>query len=87
MINIEKLRYCKTRERRKEYVKEVKSIAEEAKIALRNIRQEANNEIKKLELPEDEEKRGMGLVQDLINKYNKEVDSLLSVKEKELMTV
>ena len=76
-----------TEERRKEYVKEVKSIAEEAKIALRNIRQEANNEIKKLELPEDEEKRGMGLVQDLINKYNKEVDSLLSVKEKELMTV
>ena len=76
-----------TEERRKEYVKEVKSIAEEAKIALRNIRQEANNEIKKLELPEDEEKRGMDRVQDLINKYNKEVDSLLSVKEKELMTV
>ena len=76
-----------TEERRKEYVKEVKSIAEEAKIALRNIRQEANNEIKKLELPEDEEKRGMDRVQDLINKYNTEVDSLLSVKEKELMTV
>ena len=76
-----------TEERRKEYVKEVKSIAEEAKIALRNIRQEANNEIKKLELPEDEEKRGMDRVQDLINKYNKEVDCLLSVKEKELMTV
>ena len=76
-----------TEERRKEYVKEVKSIAEEAKIALRNIRQEANNEIKKLELPEDEEKRGMDRVQDLIGKYNKEVDALLSAKEKELMTV
>ena len=64
-----------TEERRKEYVKEVKSIAEDAKIALRNIRQESNNDIKKLELPEDEEKRGMEKVQDLITKYNKEVDS------------
>ena len=76
-----------TEERRKEYVKEVKSIAEEAKIALRNIRQDSNNEIKKMELPEDEEKRGMDKVQDLIGKYNKEVDNLLSEKEKELMTI
>lgn len=76
-----------TEERRKEYVKEVKSIAEDAKIALRNIRQDSNSEIKKLELPEDEEKRGMDRVQDLIGKYNKEVDALLSAKEKELMTV
>lgn len=76
-----------TEERRKEYVKEVKAIAEDAKIALRNARQDANNEIKKLELPEDEEKRGTEKVQDLINKYNKEVDSLLSEKEKELMTI
>ena len=71
----------------KEFVKEVKTMAEEAKIALRNIRQDANNDIKKLELPEDEEKRGMDKVQDLISKYNKEVDNLLSEKEKELMTV
>ena len=76
-----------TEERRKEFVKEVKTMAEEAKIALRNIRQDANNDIKKLELPEDEEKRGMDKVQDLISKYNKEVDNLLSEKEKELMTV
>lgn len=76
-----------TEERRKEYVKEVKGIAEDAKIALRNIRQESNSEIKKLELPLDEEKRGMELIQDLIGKYNKEIDSLLSEKEKELMTV
>lgn len=76
-----------TEERRKEFVKEVKGMAEEAKIALRNIRQDANNDIKKLELPEDEEKRGMEEVQDLISKYNKEVDNLLSEKEKELMTV
>lgn len=76
-----------TEERRKEYVKEVKGIAEDAKIALRNVRQDSNSEIKKLELPEDEEKRGMERVQDLIGKYNKEVDARLSAKEKELMTV
>ena len=76
-----------TEERRKEYVKEVKGIAEDAKIALRNVRQDANSEIKKLELPEDEEKRGMDKVQELIGKYNKEVDALLNSKEKELMTV
>lgn len=76
-----------TEERRKEYVKEVKSMAEDAKIALRNIRQDANNDIKKLELPEDEEKRAIERIQDLITKYNKEIENLLSEKEKELMTV
>ena len=76
-----------TEDRRKEYVKEAKTISEEAKIALRNIRQDANNDIKKMELPVDDEKRGNERVQDLINKYNKIVDTLLSEKEKELMTV
>ena len=76
-----------TEETRKEYVKEVKTIAEETKIALRKVRQESNESIKKLEISEDEEKRGMGRVQDLIDKYNKEVDNLLSIKEKELMTI
>ena len=64
-----------TEERRKEYVKEAKTIAEEGKVALRNIRQEANSSIKKIEeLPEDEGKRAQEEVQDLINKYNKIVD-------------
>ncbi len=76
-----------TEERRKEYVKDVKSYAEEARIALRNIRQDSNNEIKRLELSIDEEKRGMDSVQDLINEYNKKIDELLEKKEKELMTV
>jgi ribosome recycling factor len=76
-----------TEERRKEYVKEVKAIAEETRIALRNVRQDAKDEIKRLELPEDEEKRGTDEVQDLINEYNKKVDNLLGEKEKELMTV
>ena len=47
-----------TEETRRDYVKQAKAIAEEAKIALRNIRQDANNNIKKLELPEDDIKSG-----------------------------
>ena len=76
-----------TEETRREYVKQAKSVAEEAKIALRNIRQDANNEIKKLEVPEDEIKNGQDDVQELINKYNKIVDEKAKEKETELMTV
>ena len=76
-----------TEDRRKELVKQVKQIAEEGKIALRNIRQDANNDIKKLKLPEDVEKNGNEEVQELINKYNKLVDDKLKVKESELMTI
>lgn len=76
-----------TEERRKEFVKQVKQMAEEAKIALRNIRQDANTALKNLKLPEDEEKRGNERVQDLINEYNKVVDEKLKEKEKELMTI
>ncbi len=76
-----------TEERRKEYVKEAKSLAEDAKIALRNVRQDANNAIKKAEIPEDEEKRTQNEVQDLINKYNKIVDDKLRIKENELMEI
>lgn len=76
-----------TEERRKDLVKQVKSIAEEGKIALRNIRQEANTSLKNLELPEDEEKKGNNLVQDLINEYNKIIDEKLKEKESELMNI
>ena len=76
-----------TEDRRKELVKQVKQIAEEAKIALRNIRQDINNDIKKEKLPEDVEKQGNEEVQELINKYNKKVDEALKVKEQELMTI
>ena len=76
-----------TEDRRKELVKQAKSMAEEAKVALRNIRQDANSDIKKLELNEDEEKRSLEEVQELINKYNKKVDEILENKEKELMTI
>lgn len=75
-----------TEDKRRDYVKEAKSVCEEAKVALRNIRQDANNEIKKLELPEDEEKLELEDVQELINKYNKIVDEHLKAKENELMS-
>ncbi|HOP65865.1 MAG TPA: ribosome recycling factor [Bacilli bacterium] len=74
-------------ERRKEYVKQAREIAEDAKIALRNIRQDENNAIKRLELSEDEETRKLDEVQDLINKYNKIVDEKIKEKENELMQV
>ena len=76
-----------TEDRRKELVKQVKTIAEEGKIALRNIRQDANNDIKKAKLPEDIEKEASEEVQELINKYNKLIDDKLKVKESELMTI
>ena len=68
-----------TEDRRKELVKDVKKIAENGKIALRNIRQDANSDMKKRKLPED--------VQELINKYNKIIEEKLKEKEKELMTI
>ena len=76
-----------TEETRREYVKQAKQMAEEAKIALRNIRQDSNNEAKKLEATDDEIKGIQNDVQDLINKYNKIVDETSKEKEKELMTV
>lgn len=76
-----------TEETRREYVKQAKSIGEDGKIALRNIRQDANADIKKAELPEDEAKGLMDDVQDLIQKYNKVIDEKLKVKEQELMSV
>ena len=76
-----------TEERRREYVKQAKSVGEEAKVALRNIRQDANNQIKKDEYPEDEEKSLLDDVQELIGKYNKLIDDEVKEKEAELMQV
>jgi ribosome recycling factor len=74
-------------ERRREYVKQAKDTVEDARIALRNVRQDENNDIKALELSEDEEKRELDKVQDLVNKYNKIIDEKLKEKEIELMQV
>ena len=76
-----------TEDTRREYVKQSKTIAEECKIALRNVRQDANNDIKKSDMTEDEQKIATDEVQELINKFNKTIDDKLKVKEQELMTV
>lgn len=76
-----------TEETRREYVKQAKGYAEDCRIVLRNIRQDANKAIDKLEVPEDDAKNGQEEVQELINKYNKLVDERFKEKETELMTV
>ena len=82
-----------TSDRRKEYVKLAKTEAENGKIAVRNIRKDANNDLKKLSkdkenpLSEDEIKKLEGDVQKLTDASIKEIDELLAKKEKEITTV
>ena len=63
-----------TEDRRKEYVKIARSIGEEGKVALRNIRQDAKDEIINTKYPEDEEKLFLEDLQELVEKYNKLID-------------
>jgi len=80
-----------TEERRKEMVKLVKSEAEDTKIAIRNIRRDANEALKKLlkdkAVSEDDERRAQDEVQKLTDKFVAEVDKLVVDKEKEVLTV
>ncbi len=76
-----------TEESRKTYVKQVKDMVEDARIALRNVRQDSNNAIKKAEYSEDEEKVYLDQVQKLIDKYNVIVEEKFKEKEKELMSI
>ena len=76
-----------TEERRKELAKQVKAIAEEAKVSIRNIRRDGLEDVKKAELPEDEEKGMEKDIQDLVNEYNKKIEDGLKEKEQELLTV
>lgn len=77
-----------TGETRREYVKQASKMAEETKVALRNIRQDENNRIKKSdELTEDERDMCLDIVQELIDKYNKIVDEKCKEKEVELTSI
>lgn len=76
-----------TEDRRVELTKQVKAMAEEGRVAIRNIRREAIEEIKKLELPEDIQKHQDNEIQTLVNEYNKKIDEKLKQKEEELLTV
>jgi ribosome recycling factor len=80
-----------TEERRKEIVKVVKGEGEDSKVAIRNIRRDANEALKKMLkdkiCSEDEERRAQDDVQKLTDKFVAEVDKLITEKEKELLTV
>ena len=76
-----------TEERRRELVKGLGKVTEGAKVACRNIRREGNDEIKKLKLPEDDEKGYIEDIQKLTDKYTGIIDKEVSEKEKEVMTV
>ena len=79
-----------TEERRKDLAKEVKKKAEEAKVAVRNIRRDGNDAFKKLvkeEVSEDEIKELQDQLQKLTDKYIKDIDGLMEKKSKEIMTV
>jgi len=76
-----------TEERRIQLVKQAKSEAEEAKISIRSARQEANKEIKNLGISEDLEKNAEIDIQEMTNTYTEKIDSILHVKEAEIMKV
>ena len=80
-----------TEERRKELVKDVKKKGEQCKVAIRNIRRDANDSLKKLikanEISEDEEKQLLDEVQKITDKYIADVDKVIDDKSKEILTV
>ena len=80
-----------TEDRRKDLVKQVKKYAEDAKVAMRNIRRDGMDYVKKLkknsEITEDDQKKAEKDLQDLLDKNIKKVDTALAAKEKELMAI
>ena len=76
-----------TEERRKELIKVVSKMEEAAKVAVRNIRRDLNDSLKKMELPEDDEKGYLEDSQELTDKYIKKVEEITAEKNKELMTI
>jgi len=76
-----------TEERRIELTKQVKKLAEDGKVAIRNLRRDAMDDIKKTDASEDIKKSSENDIQDLINKYNKKIDDITKEKEQELLSV
>ena len=80
-----------TEERRKELTKQVKKYAEDAKVAMRNLRRDGMDYVKNLkkksEITEDEQKKAEKDLQDMLDKYTKKVDEATAAKEKELMAI
>lgn len=76
-----------TEDRRRELTKQAKSYCEDGKVSVRNIRHDILEDIEKEEFPEDIKKSLEKGIQDLVNNYNKKIDSIFKEKEKELLTV
>ena len=76
-----------TEDRRRELVKQVKAMMEDAKVSIRNARRDGLDLVKKNEFPEDIEKHMENEIQELVNKYNKQIDEQLQIKENDLMSV
>lgn len=80
-----------TEERRRDLIKVVRAEAEGARVAVRNVRRDANNDFKNLlkdkAITEDEERRGQDEIQKLTDKYTAEIDKALAAKEAELMAI
>ena len=80
-----------TEERRRDLIKVVRTEAESAKVAMRNIRRDANDSLKKLikekEISEDDERRSQDEVQKITDKFIAEIDKLLQTKESELLAI
>lgn len=80
-----------TEERRKEIVKDIKKTAEDSKVAVRNLRRDALEKLKGLKksnaITEDDEQNGEKKIQNLTDKYCKEVDNMSAAKEKEIMEI
>ncbi|WP_372737987.1 ribosome recycling factor [Neptunomonas sp.] len=80
-----------TEETRKVYIRQARQEAESARVSVRNVRRDANNDLKELlkekDISEDEERRGQDVVQKLTDKYVAEIDSLLEKKEADLMEI
>ena len=80
-----------TEEHRKTLAKQIQKMGEEARVAIRNVRREANDKIKKMkkdgEMTEDEQKGSEKSVQDVTDKYIKQIDEITAKKEKEIMQI
>ena len=80
-----------TEERRKELIKVVRNEGEQGKVSIRNVRRDANNQLKELvkdkAISEDDERRATEVIQKLTDKFIAEVDSVLAEKEKDLMSI
>lgn len=83
MINVPPL----TEERRMQLAKQAKAEAENDKVSIRNARKDANNEIKKADVSDDMKKNAEATIQDLTNRYTKDIDEMYAKKEVEIMKV